>query len=121
MCWESPDRLTNTSDADHQVLDYAVMRLRAKLGYTTIAFHLLPTTFTLTELQVAYETILGRRLDKRNFRRRMIASGILAATNDKRRDGSHRPAALYQFHAEQDATAYLTPPWSGPAEGAGVS
>jgi 8-oxo-dGTP diphosphatase len=119
--WMPADRLTNTSDADRTVLDYAIVRLRAKLGYTNIAFHLLPETFTLTELQLAYETILGQPLDKRNFRRRMIASGILKATNDKRRDGSHRPAALYRFHAEHDTTAYLTPPWSDPAEGAGHS
>jgi 8-oxo-dGTP diphosphatase len=118
MRWMRIDQLGNMSDADRLVLDYAVVRLRAKLGYTNIAFHLLPEAFTLTELQLAYETILGRPLDKRNFRRRMIASGILEATNSKRRDGSHRPAALYRFHAEQDATAYLTPPWTGPAEGA---
>jgi 8-oxo-dGTP diphosphatase len=121
ITWEAADSLTGLSEADRMVLDYAIVRLRAKLGYTNIAFHLLPEAFTLTELQLAYETILGRRLDKRNFRRRMIASGILMATNDKRRDGSHRPAALYRSHAEQDATAYLTPPWSDPAEGAGNS
>jgi 8-oxo-dGTP diphosphatase len=100
------------SEADRMVVDYAVVRLRAKLGYTTIAFHLLPETFTLTELQSAYETILDRPLDKRNFRRRMIASGMLEATDAKRRDGSHRPAALYRFRAEHDHAAYLTPPWA---------
>ncbi|MER3486816.1 MAG: NUDIX hydrolase, partial [Chloroflexota bacterium] len=90
------------SETDRKVIDYALMRLRAKIGYTNIAFHLLKDTFTLTELQKAYETILGRRLDKRNFRRRVIASGILEATPNKRRDGSHRPAALYRFRAEHD-------------------
>ena len=64
------------SESDAIVIDYALVRLRAKLGYTNIAFSLLPETFTLTELQTAYESILGRRLDKRNFRRRTIASGI---------------------------------------------
>jgi 8-oxo-dGTP diphosphatase len=120
VTWESAERLNRLSEADRMVVDYAVVRLRAKLGYTNVAFYLLPQTFTLTELQTAYETILGRRLDKRNFRRRMIASGILMETNDKRRDGSHRPAALYRFHAERDTAAYLTPPWSDPAEGADV-
>jgi 8-oxo-dGTP diphosphatase len=110
--WHSVAKLPALSEADRMVVDYAVVRLRAKLGYTTIAFYLLPQTFTLTELQSAYETILDRRLDKRNFRRRMIASGMLAATNAKRRDGSHRPAALYMFRAEHDHAAYLTPPWA---------
>lgn len=100
------------SESDSMVVEYALIRLRAKLGYTNIAFHLLPETFTLTELQGAYETILGRRLDKRNFRRRMIASSILAETSKKRREGSHRPATLYRFQSEQDQASYLTPTWA---------
>ncbi|MGH2531608.1 MAG: NUDIX hydrolase [Thermomicrobiales bacterium] len=107
--------LPTLSTADRLVVEYALVRLRAKLGYTNVAFHLLPETFTLTELQSAYETILGRPLDKRNFRRRVIASGILKSTPDKRRDGSHRPAALYRFHAEHDPATYLTPTWAGDA------
>jgi 8-oxo-dGTP diphosphatase len=100
------------SDSDSMVVEYALLRLRAKLGYTNIAFHLLPETFTLTELQSAYETILGRRLDKRNFRRRMIASRILTETSKKRREGSHRPATLYRFQSEHDQATYLTPTWA---------
>lgn len=111
--WYPVTRLPRLSDTDRKVIDYALLRLRAKIGYTNIAFHLLKDTFTLTELQNAYETILGRRLDKRNFRRRVIASGILEPTSDKRRDGSHRPAALYRFRAEHDPATYLTPPWAG--------
>ncbi len=94
---------------DREVLDYALVRLRAKLGYTTIAFHLLPSTFTMSELQRAYEIILDRPLDKRNFRRRMVASGILEATANVRRAGSHRPAALYRFRSSDDRSDYLTP------------
>jgi 8-oxo-dGTP diphosphatase len=108
--WHDASMLPALSDADRMVVDYALVRLRAKIGYTTIAFHLLPERFSLSELQGAYETILGRRLDKRNFRRRVIASGILAPTDAKRREGSHRPAALYQFRAEHDPATYLTPP-----------
>lgn len=117
VTWQSIARLQDLSDADRMVMDYAVMRLRAKLGYTTIAFHLLPSQFTLTELQHLYETILDQCLDKRNFRRRMIASGILTLTGEKRRDGSHRPAALYRFRAEEDTASYLTPPWADPIDG----
>lgn len=113
--WHDLADLSTPAPTDRMVIDYAVLRLRAKLGYTTIAFHLLPTTFTLSELQRAYETILDRRLDKRNFRRRVIAAGILAPTAAKRRDGSHRPALLYRFRAAHDRETYLTPAW---AEGA---
>ena len=113
--WHDVAHLPPIVPADRMVIAYALTRLRAKLGYTDIAYALLPETFTLTELQGAYETILAGRLDKRNFRRRVIASGILAPTENKLRDGSHRPAALYRFRPEHDRESYLTPPW---AEGA---
>ena len=107
--WADVDRLPAISRIDRSVIDYAVIRLRAKLGYTNIGRYLLPPTFTMRELQSVYETILGQPLDKRNFRRRMLATGILAQTDGQRRDGSHRPAALYRFQAEEDRTTYLTP------------
>ena len=113
--WHPAEGLPSLSETDRMVVDYALFRLRAKLGYTNIAFHLMPPTFTLTELQSAYETILARRLDKRNFRRRMIASGILEQTPEKRREGSHRPATLYRFRPESDGETYLTPPWADEA------
>ena len=113
--WFDTTTLPPLSAADRMVIEYALVRLRAKLGYTNIAFYLLPERFTLSELQETYETILAGRLDKRNFRRRVIASGILLQTEEKRREGSHRPATLYRFKPTEDRETYLTPPW---AEGA---
>jgi len=112
IAWVAVHDVTLPSDVDRQVLEYALIRLRAKLGYTNIAFHLLPPRFTLSELQLAYQAVLGHPVDKRNFRRRMIASGILDQLDEKRRDGSHRPAALYRFASRDDHAAYLTPPWA---------
>ena len=81
---------------DHaQILDYAVLRLRYKLEYTALAFQLLPLHFTLTELQEAYEHILDEPLDKRNFRRKVLAAHVLEETAYVR-SGDHRPAKLYQ-------------------------
>jgi 8-oxo-dGTP diphosphatase len=99
--------------SDQTVLDYALVRLRAKIGYTTIAFHLMAESFALSDLQHTYETILDRPLDPRNFRRRIISSGLLQAENRKRRAGSHRPAALYRFAGNHDPASYLTPDSSG--------
>jgi 8-oxo-dGTP diphosphatase len=83
---------------DHDgILKTAVARLRAKLGYTNVAWSLLPKRFTLTELQDVYEAILGRRLDKRNFRKKMLSTGLLRDTGAKRADGPYRPASLYSF------------------------
>jgi 8-oxo-dGTP diphosphatase len=83
---------------DHQrIVDYALERLRNKINYTTVGFQLLPRQFTLTELQGAYEVILGRRLDKRNFRRKMLQLGILRDTLALTANGRQRPARLYTF------------------------
>jgi 8-oxo-dGTP diphosphatase len=82
---------------DHRrILDYALERLRNKLEYTTVGFQLLPEKFTLRELQNVYEVILGRRLDKRNFRRKIALLGILKPLREWRRTG-RKPAQLYRF------------------------
>lgn len=94
--WFSLDALPELAFDHRQILDLAVERLRAKLQYSTIAYALLPKAFRLTELQTVYETILGRPLDKRNFRKRLLASDLLAET-DQRSTGAHRPAVLYTF------------------------
>jgi 8-oxo-dGTP diphosphatase len=115
--WERAGALDRLSMGDARVLEYALFRVRSKLDYTTIGFNLLPEEFTLSELQSAYETVLGRKLDKRNFRRRMSALGILTVTGSTRRDGSHRPARLYRYRPDHDSTDYLTPTWATAKEG----
>jgi 8-oxo-dGTP diphosphatase len=83
---------------DHdEILRTGLRRLRGKLEYTTVGFQLLPKAFTLPELQALYETILGRRLDKRNFRRKILSLGLLRALPGTRAAGAHRPARLYAF------------------------
>ncbi len=83
---------------DHRrIVDCALERLRNKINYTTLGFQLLPKTFTLTELQTSYEIILGRTLDKRNFRRKMLQLGILKSTRQFKTSGRQRPARLYTF------------------------
>jgi 8-oxo-dGTP diphosphatase len=83
---------------DHaKILRTGLERLRAKLGYSTVGFELLPRQFTLTELQTLYEAILERPLDKRNFRKKILSLGILKSEGQKRAAGAHRPARLYSF------------------------
>jgi 8-oxo-dGTP diphosphatase len=87
---------------DHrEILEYAVERLRNKLEYTTVGFQLLPARFTLTQLQRVYEAILGRALDKRNFRRKMELLDILTPVEEWVREGASRPAQLYRFSARR--------------------
>ena len=82
---------------DHaDILDTAINRLRGKLSYSNVAYGLLPELFTLSELQAVYEAVLDRVLDKRNFRKKVLALGIVEETEGQRR-GPHRPAQLYRF------------------------
>jgi 8-oxo-dGTP diphosphatase len=82
---------------DHDlVARVALERLQAKIQYTNVAYGLLGRRFTLGELQHVYEVIGGRRLDRRNFRKRILDSGLLRPLGKMRR-GAHRPAALYAF------------------------
>lgn len=84
---------------DHaQIVQYALRRLRYKLEYTAVGFQLLPDEFTLSELQAAYEIVLGETLDKRNFRRRIAEAGVLEETERFRAgEGQGRPARLYRY------------------------
>jgi ADP-ribose pyrophosphatase YjhB (NUDIX family) len=83
---------------DHgKILKLGLERLRAKLGYSTVGFELLPRQFTLTDLQALYEAILERPLDKRNFRKKILSLGLLRSEGQKRTAGAHRPARLYSF------------------------
>jgi 8-oxo-dGTP diphosphatase len=86
---------------DHQhILEYALERLRNKLEYTTVGFELLPSKVTLGDLQAVYEVILGRQLDKRNFRRKIALLGILKPLREWRRTG-RKPAQLFRFSASR--------------------
>ena len=86
-----------SSFLERDILAYALQRLRWKIEYTNAVYALLPQVFTLTELQRTYEAILGRRLDKRNFRKKILSLGMLKSTGKKRKLGVTRPAETYTF------------------------
>jgi len=82
---------------DHdRILQTAVDRIRGKLDYAPIGFQLLPSRFTLTEIQQVYQAVLGRPIDKRNFRSKLLKSELVREV-DAYRTGAHRPARLYEF------------------------
>lgn len=90
---------------DHgKILGYALTRLRYKLEYTAVGFCLLPAEFTLTQLQAAYEIVLGIKLDKRNFRRKLLGAGVIEPAGSYR-GGEGRPARLYRYR--DDAVAQV--------------
>jgi 8-oxo-dGTP diphosphatase len=95
LAWRRAARLPPLAYDHHAVVRTALARLRAKLEYTNLVYTLLPRTFTLAELQSLYEAILGRALDRRNFRKKLLSLGLLTRAGLRR--GAHRPATLYAF------------------------
>lgn len=86
---------------DHQhLLTLALERIRAKVLYSLIPAHLISTPFTLTELQRAYEIIMGHEIEKKSFRRRLEREQVLNETGQIKQEGAGRPAALYTLKSE---------------------
>ena len=84
---------------DHEViLGECRERLRERVRTRPLGFELLPSTFSLSSLQSLYESILGHELDKRNFRKKILAMGVVESTGKLQENVSHRPAQLYRFN-----------------------
>ena len=80
---------------DHaRIITYALERLRGKVEYSGLALHLMPSEFTLTQLQQVYEVILGKRLLKAAFRRK--AASLVEETDSYTGNEGHRPSRLYR-------------------------
>ncbi len=99
--WFSIGAVPQLAFDNRAVIEYALQRLRYKLEYTNVAYSLLPERFTMTRLQQVYETILDKKLDKRNFRKRMLSLGIIEPTTESLVEGAHRPARLYTFSSRE--------------------
>lgn len=83
---------------DHdRILETALERLKGKVRYQPLGFELLPPKFTLSQLQHLYEAILETTLDKRNFRKKILAMQILEELDEVEQDVAHRAARLYRF------------------------
>ena len=102
--WTAVDRLPKLAYDHWLMADTAVAHLRERLMYSDIVWSLLPDSFTLTELQTVHEAILGEKLDKRNFRKKVLALGLLKPLR-RRSTGRHRPARLYRFVSRHPAAA----------------
>jgi 8-oxo-dGTP diphosphatase len=83
---------------DHdKIIEQALLKLRQEVMYHPVGFHLLPDKFTLTEIQSLYEVILNKKMDTRNFRKKLAKMGLLIDSGDKQQNVAHRAAKLYQF------------------------
>jgi 8-oxo-dGTP diphosphatase len=87
---------------DHlKIVKYGFDRLKSKVGYSNVVFGLLRKEFRLSELQRAYEIILDKEFDKRNFRKKMQELNLLERTGRTEMEGAHRPAMLYKFRHKE--------------------
>ena len=99
--WHPVRRLPVEMAFDHrEVVDYAVRRLRSKVGYSSVGFQLLPSEFTISELQHVYEAVLGLSINRGNFWRRVVDRGVIEQTGKER---SVRGKKAYLFRFTQQA------------------
>jgi len=94
--WFSVSKIPSIAFDHKEILEYAIKRLKWKFEYTTLAFSLLPKKFSFGELQKIYEVVFERKIDKRNFRKKILSLGILKKESIKK-DAPHRPPQLYSL------------------------
>lgn len=83
---------------DHQtILNTGLEKIKRRIKHLPLAFELLPEKFTLTQVQIVYELVLGKKLDKRNFRKKILSFNVLKELDEKQTGVSFRAATLYKF------------------------
>jgi 8-oxo-dGTP diphosphatase len=95
--WFDVNELPELAFDHSHIVSMAVNRLRAKITYQPVVFALLPEKFIFSELENIYETILDTKLNRRNFRTKMMATGLIKELNEYRTDVSFRPPKLFKF------------------------
>lgn len=95
--WKDLKQVAPLMHDHNQILDKALETLRQELRYQPVGYNLLPKKFTMRELQILYETILGKKLDRRNFMRKVLSYGILKKTGEVRTGAAHTAPQLYTF------------------------
>ena len=101
--WFAVDEIPALAFDHNEIVGIGIERLKSKIEYSNVAYGLLPARFRLSELQRVYEIILGRVLDKRNFRKRVLALDLVEAT-EKYSSGAHRPAQLFRWKKRRAKT-----------------
>ncbi|MFZ2656168.1 MAG: NUDIX domain-containing protein [Victivallales bacterium] len=99
--WFAIDDIPKLAFDHEKILKVAYERLKGKIRYRPIGFELLPDKFTLSHLQLMYEKILDRELDKRNFRKKILNMEIIEELNEIETDVAHRAARLYRFNKKK--------------------
>lgn len=95
--WFAIDELPELAFDHAKIVQQSLRKLKDTIHYSAAVYELLPEKFTLTQLQQAYEAILGKTLDKRNFRKKVANAGFLKELSEVQKGVSYRAARLYKF------------------------
>ena len=99
--WFNVNELPKLSFDHKKILNTAIERLQSKITYEPIGFELLDKKFPFSDLEKLYTTLLGREIDRRNFRKKMVGLNVLDELAEKVSKGSGRPANLFQFNQKR--------------------
>lgn len=99
--WKSIDSLPKFMMDHRTIFDKALLTLREQLNNHPIGYNLLPEKFTMPELQKLYEAILGKKLNRGNFYRKILRYDILLKLDESRKGGAHKAPDLYRFDLEK--------------------
>ena len=98
--WVDSNEVPQLKYDHNEIIDKALFTLRSQLYQQSFGYNLLPEKFTLPEIHSLYEAILGKQFDRRNFRKKMLALGIIRQLDERRKIGPHRSPFLYDFNLD---------------------
>ena len=99
--WFNINNLPELSFDHKEILKIAIGRLKAKITYEPLGFELLDKKFPFSDLEKLYATLLGREVDRRNFRKKIMHLNVLDELDEKVSKGSGRPANLFRFNQKR--------------------
>jgi 8-oxo-dGTP diphosphatase len=97
LAWHPVSGLRLLTDDHKTLLEVCLQALQEKIQQVPIVFNLLPDKFSLRELQQVFEEILGTAFDRRNFRKKLFATGLMRDEDEMEKQVRHRPGKLYSF------------------------
>lgn len=101
VAWFNTNKLPKLAFDHKQIVEHAIKRLRGKIAYEPLGFELLDKKFPFSDLEKLYQGLLGHELDRRNFKKKIMAYGFLEELDESVQRGAGRPAKLYQFNKKK--------------------